>query len=119
MAKCPKCDGSGIIMYPNSTYKICNHCDGSGQEPDPDRFNAVDFLDAMGKVKQPQTNEDWLCSLPTEEKAKFLKEATDACATCLENEYDLVGKCPFGRCRNGVNEFVDWLREKHGRGKDD
>ena len=56
MAKCPKCGGDGIIMYPNSTYKICNHCDGSGQEPDLDRFNAVDFLDVMEKIKQPQTS---------------------------------------------------------------
>ena len=63
--------------------------------------------------KEPMTNEEHLKSLNTEQLAEFLKGATDSCATCSENDYDLVGKCPFGRCRTGLNEFVEWLKEKH------
>ena len=54
MAKCSECNGDGIIFYPNGSHKICNVCGGSGRIPD--RFTAVDLLEVMGKVKQPQTS---------------------------------------------------------------
>lgn len=62
---------------------------------------------------EPMTNEEWLHTLNTEQLAKVLKEMTDKCATCDTNQYDQRGECPFERCRIGLNEFVEWLKEKH------
>lgn len=61
----------------------------------------------------PQTNEEWFCDLSTEEKAKWLKESFDKCCKCALKQYDQRGECPFGRCRNGINEYKEWLKEKH------
>lgn len=66
-----------------------------------------------GKPK-PMTNEEWFCTLSTEEKAKFFKGISEKCLNCGGTiEYDEIGECPFGRCRTGLNEYEDWLKEIH------
>ena len=51
--KCPKCGGKGLYNHIADYYVRCNKCNGTG--------------------KIEQTEEEWFCSLPTEEKAKWLE----------------------------------------------
>lgn len=85
--KCPRCNGEGSIPYHIADdmfdEDVCPMCNGTG------------------KIKQ--TNEEWFCSLPTEEKAEVL----------FDIWYD--GKVlawdkskPFY-----FNRFVTWLKEVH------
>ena len=77
MDKCPICDGTGTSnTCVNGTFKPCSFCDGTGEcdANEVDRFNAVDFIKVMEMVKNPQTNEEWFCQLPTDEKARWLEE---------------------------------------------
>ena len=68
--KCPVCDGTGTSnTCVNGTFKPCTFCDGTGEyEP----FDADVELDKLYPTEQ--TNEEWFCQLPTEEKAKWLEE---------------------------------------------
>lgn len=51
--KCPICDGGGrITSLPSGMPVKCTRCNGTGEVE--------------------MTNEDWFCSLSTEEKATFL-----------------------------------------------
>ena len=52
--KCYVCNGRGYFPVSNIAAKICPQCDGTGEIE--------------------QTNEEWFCSLPTEEKADFLAD---------------------------------------------
>ena len=56
--KCTNCDGRGAVQIaPNvKGLKRCPVCDGSGE---------------VSQIEQ--TNEEWFCQLPTEEKAKWLE----------------------------------------------
>ena len=92
---CPWCDGKGkkYLQVFNETME-CAYCNGTG--------------------KLPMTNEEWFCGLSTEEKAKFFKDISEKCLSCgAVVDYDEVGECPFGRCRTGINEYEEWLKEKH------
>ena len=100
MAECSECNGDGIIFYPNGTHKICNECGGSGRIAD--RFNAVDLLEVMGKVKQPLTNEEWFCGLSTEEKAEWIFN-------------DRVEQSDWWYEQQGHTkaEVIEWLKQPH------
>ena len=67
--KCKVCGGTGTSnTCVNGTFKPCSFCDGTGEyEP----FDADVELDKLYPAKQ--TNEEWFCQLPTEEKAKWLE----------------------------------------------
>lgn len=52
--KCPVCDGKGYFPISDIAAKVCPQCNGTGEIE--------------------QTNEEWFCQLPTEEKAKWLEE---------------------------------------------
>lgn len=60
----------------------------------------------MNKPK-PMTNEEWFCSLPTEEKAKWLQEHMD-CSYC---------DCNKDLCYKGYDccelAFWEWLKQPH------
>lgn len=71
--KCKHCDGVGFYENGASQFK-CVYCDGSGEVP--------------------MTNEEWFCSLDTEDKAR---EISDMTAQGYWSE-ELVEK---------------WLKEKH------
>lgn len=54
------------------------------------------------------TNEKWLNTLSTEEKAKFLVRSLRSCNFCI---YDCVDKnCLENTCENGIKE---WLKKEH------
>ena len=83
--KCSLCDGKGEYMHQCGGYRPCEHCNGTGK---------VDI-----------TNEDWFCSLSTEEKARFFAcEFTIAC-----DDYAYSGN------KETWNEkyWLEWLKKEH------
>ncbi len=89
--KCKYCEGTGKIKMPTFDDEMpileedCGKCHGTGE---------IEV-----------TNEEWFCSLSTEEKAKFLKN------------FNPCDKCPARKIcdtvRNCENSFLKWLKEKH------
>lgn len=62
---------------------------------------------------EPMTNEEWFCSLSTEEKAEFSMRVFKNCAWCLDGSL-----CPFNEfpehCPTESKEnMMKWLKEKH------
>lgn len=52
----------------------CKHCDGTGKS---NMYKDGEFVDCMycgGTGEVEQTNEEWFCQLPIEEKAKWLED---------------------------------------------
>ena len=65
-----------------------------------------------------QTNEEWFCSLPTEEKAKFLFEhGVIGCQFCKRDCVEIDYKTK--ECKYDISPtysyegIVMWLKEKH------
>ena len=80
--KCPKCNGYGKVGE-YKYYRTCQTCGGTGEVP--------------------QTNEEWFCSLSTEEKAKRI--------TCLD--VNAEHKVKQGLADNAVEVIVEWLKTPH------
>jgi len=78
--KCGYCNGTGKSKY--GYNQPCTHCDGKG------------FV-------EPLTNEEYLCTCSTEERAKFL---TEVILSDRRFRMTMVG---------GVEETKAWLKEKH------
>ena len=57
------------------------------------------------------TNEEQFCSLPTEQKAKWLSDTLYACMRCGMG--DGKGYCPFGKCITEKDDAFKWLKEKY------
>lgn len=75
-------------------------------------WDADVYLDALDKKEL--TNEEWFCSLSTEEKAKFLHDIQFSCNTCTLTSFRLyksnIMKCPLQvSCdkENGVMDEVN------------
>ena len=68
------------------------------------------------KEKKEQINEEWFCSLTTEQKAYFLNNVADGCYYCGMKDITDNKNCPFGKCRNNPQEIAEWLKEKHTDG---
>ena len=83
--KCPNCDGKGVVHVRN-IHAICGKCKGFGWIDEPQ--------------KKPQTNEEWFCGLPTEEKAKWIENKMMWAA---QEQGTLT-----------VKGWEKWLKEKHG-----
>ena len=79
--KCPRCGGSGKYMREVGGYRPCEHCNGTGE---------IEV-----------TNEEYLCTCSTEERAKFL---TEVILSDRRFRMTMVG---------GVEETKAWLKEKH------
>jgi hypothetical protein len=81
-----------------------------------EKENGIPLMADETEVKKmfcPQTKEEWFCGLSTKKKAKFFKDISEKCLNCGSAiDYDEIGECPFGRCRTGLNEYEDWLKEK-------
>lgn len=104
--KCPRCNGTGSVPYHIADDLFdetnCPLCGGSGENPNEvDRFNAVDFIKVMEMVKKPLTNEEWLCGLSTEEKAKFLRKIY------RDGRDDYVGEW----YEQTEKDFEEWLKQ--------
>lgn len=81
----------------------CKYCDGTGEHiNDANRMTTCEFCGGTGAIK-PMTNEEWFCSLPTEEKAKFLRQIY------RDGRDDYVGEW----YEQTEADFVQWLKEKH------
>lgn len=52
---------------------------------------------------EPMTNEEWFCSLPTEEKAKFLRQIY------RDGRDDYVGEW----YEQTESDFIEWLKQPH------
>lgn len=83
----------------------CKYCDGTGEHiNDANRMTTCEFCGGTGEIEA--TNEEWFCSLPTEEKAKWFCDHI----TCSDG-------CPFNKqCLNedmGRKLWQKWLLEEH------
>ena len=63
--------------------------------------------DKYGKIK-PQTNEEWLCQLSTEEKAGFISAVLDY---GFGIDYKPIN--PMGENVHTKEDIERWLKEKH------
>ena len=67
---------------------------------------------------KPQTNEEWFCQLPTEEKAKFLFEHGVICCQfckgdCIEIDYK-TSECKYNVSPSySYTGIVKWLKQPH------
>lgn len=59
-----------------------------------------------GKGEIVQTNEEWLCVLPMEKKAKVLR------FLCNGGDLDDIARAKYYSAKE-VKQYMDWLREKH------
>jgi hypothetical protein len=55
-----------------------------------------------GGIKKEQTNEEWFCSLQTEEKAKFIADNDGTIQIGDEVDY-----------QNTMTKWVEWLKQPH------
>ena len=84
--KCKFCDGSGKDYWClNGVPYPCPVCNGTGEIKD-----------------EPLTNEEWFCSLSTEEKAKWIAEEK------MNRGYFI-----FPSMEEAIQDALEWLKEKH------
>ena len=74
--------------------------------------DGVPLEDITGKLEKlkneyqkPLTNEEWFCSLPTEEKAKWLSQRSQILYDC--GQRDVFPKTMY------EEDWETWLKEKH------
>ena len=79
--KCPMCSGKGEYMHQCGGYRPCERCNGTGE---------IEL-----------TNEEYLCTCSTEERAKFL---TEVILSDRRFRMTMIG---------GIEETKAWLKEKH------
>ena len=75
----------GDMCKPNFNISVCSHY----------------------KAEEPQTNEEWFCSLPTEEKAEWLSKHFH-CGDCIFEKPMCGGE--YDGCKSA---FVEWLKGEH------
>ena len=107
--KCPNCDGSGIVNEPiynkshtlikNWAIKKCDMCNGSGEY-----------------IGEPQTNEEYLKSLDTEQLAEYLAYNFDLCGAGCHHCF--LAKTCLTKAKNGnpltqEQMIVEWLKQPH------
>ena len=100
MSICNECWGKGWIKKQGVQFD-CRKCKGTGVIEN-----------------EPQTNEEWFCSLSTEEKAKFLFEhGVIVCCFCKRDCVEIDYKTKV--CKYDVEPsyeyigLIKWLKEIH------
>ena len=123
--KCKHCDGTGITNWcVNGTFVDCPYCGGTGEmeveketinervkikcddckfEPECADYGWLGCKKFTPAPSEPQTNEDWFCQLPTEEKARWLY---DHYVNARADEY-------YGRQEKTLSEYQKWLVSGH------
>ena len=91
---------------------ICEYCNGKGEIiNDAMRMTSCPACGGSGVIEQ--TNEEWFCSLSTEEKAKGFESIIDDCLWCAEDYEERSRHC------NTICKFCDrektmeWLKAVH------
>ena len=101
--KCSKCNGKGyytsIVNLKDLAHLkdiVCEECNGKGT--------------------LPMTNEEWFCSLSTEEKTDVFFSIAFACSRCGDEAYsneEKIKTCPFGKVGCTEKDWEKWLKEIH------
>ena len=130
MTVCPRCNGTGCV---GATQDTCLACNGTGEVEECEACcgsGYISFWTDDGHVsmrgcrrchgygyvgvKALMTNEEWFCSLSTEEKAKWMAKHMSFCEVCE------IVTCRGDGClrfdRENMTEtdaFREWLKEKH------
>ena len=88
--KCPNCGGKGKYKNGFGKVGVCYYCLGTGK--------------VNNKGEQVRTNEEWFCTLSTEEKADKLTDFS----------FWLVFAIPTEDKREKVRKrIVEWLKQLH------
>ena len=83
----------------------CGYCNGTGEHVnDANRMTTREFCGGTGEIEA--TNEEWFCSLSTEEKANFFH---DIVIRTMQATWD--GKKPDYPAY--LYDWKKWLKEKH------
>ena len=92
----------------------CKYCSGTGEHiNDANRMTTCEFCDGKGVIK-PMTNEEWFCSLSTEEKAKWMAKHMSFCEVCEIQTCRGDGCQRFDRgSMTETDAFREWLKEVH------
>lgn len=93
---CPNC-GCASVGVAKDGQCLCENCGTT--------FNII----------ETQTNEEWFCSLSTEEKAKWLdKVAENCCQICDEENRELCrGNIAIGCKFENAKKWELWLKQPH------
>lgn len=85
----------------------CQYCNGTGEHiNDANRMTTCEFCGGTGVIK-PQTNEEWFCSLSTEEKVTALLDLRERIRIKMRGEIGSENKFHKG------DYYREWLKEKH------
>ena len=88
--KCKHCNGTGATnWYVNRAFVTCPYCGGTGE------------------MEGNMTNEEWFCSLSTEEKVKALLDLRERIRQKMRGEIGSENKFHKG------DYYREWLKEKH------
>lgn len=99
--KCTQCNGFGFIDNLEGDGLICPKCNGTGEYKPFDTDVELDKL-----YPTIQTNEEWFCQLPTEEKAEWLIEFAIRFIPC---ELTVLSE----KIKTYKNNILEWLKEAH------
>ena len=94
--KCEECGGRGKVQrwfYERTGFGKCEKVCGDVK---------CEWCNGTGEVEQ--TNEEWFCTLPTEEKAHFL--SVECARAMCEQQLKITN-------RNGVDYWKMWLKQPH------
>lgn len=100
--KCPACNGTGLVYNALGDFEEdCGFCHGTGN------------------VVEPHTNEAWLCSLSTKEKAEWFGNwHSFSCVFCKHWKNGCVYnhnqvRCAIEEGKSNKELWMEWLKEKH------
>ena len=97
--KCPRCDGNGKYKTIFGNIVICDFCYGTGEIA----YSDDNRIEPIGN-KKPKTNEEWFCTLSTEEKARFFDKI------CYSAWGDINSRF---RDMADYTDWVEWLKQPH------
>lgn len=76
--------------------------------------DALEWLERKAERERNMTNEEWFCSLSTEEKAEWLGDKLDYCQIMW---YWACDKCTWSKkhesCMNDKEKWLEWLNQPH------
>ena len=116
--ECALCNGTGEV---EPTYKQydCEHCENWQRVTNGKSTDRICVFDGECEYLE-QTNEEWFCGLPTEEKARFialygLRRTRQIKSNFDEEPIDSLRKSAelYPTLLVTEREITEWLKEKH------